>query len=163
MPIDFLLESIVQFWILLAGSMTIFAAVLKHPGFHNLDIAFLVGGIDDEEINWRPFRNGRLRRALEEAKYMEDMRLHTAVIKDPSDDRTRKGSSGSLRHFIPLQSIFPVEKWSKLRHFELSRFLVVQSDVISLLSALPETLRYVQLKLRSRRKSIMPTKWALRV
>ncbi|KAJ5815014.1 hypothetical protein N7474_006791 [Penicillium riverlandense] len=122
-----------------------FATVLKHPGFRRLDLALIIGGIEREELNWSSFRNGRLRQALSVAKDIEDIRLHTTVISDPYFDGTTEVGAGSLRHFIPLQSIFPIEKWSKLRHFELSRFLVVQSDVISLLSVLPETLRSVQL------------------
>ncbi|KAJ5626175.1 hypothetical protein N7510_002484 [Penicillium lagena] len=121
------------------------ATVVKHPGLRRLDLALLVGGIDNEELNWQSFRNRRLHQALSKAKDMEDIMLYTTVIRDPSDDSTAEGGAGSLRHFIPLQSIFPIEKWSKLRHFELSRFLVAQSDVISLLSVLPETFRSVHL------------------
>lgn len=49
-----------------------------------------------------------------------------------------------MSHFIPLQSIFPVERWPKLQHFGLSNFLIMQSDVISLLAALPSPLRSVE-------------------
>ena len=56
-----------------------------------------------------------------------------------------EGSVGNTSHFMPLQSIFPVERWPKLQHFGLSNFLITQSDVISLLATLPSTLRSVEL------------------
>ena len=46
---------------------------------------------------------------------------------------------------VPLHTIFPIEQWSKLRHFGLSGFLVDQDDLVSLLSQLPATLRSVEL------------------
>lgn len=64
---------------------------------------------------------------------MEDFRIHTTVIDDPYEDNETYIGAGSIDHLIPLQSVFPVEEWTKLRHFELSRFVVTQSDVISFL------------------------------
>lgn len=115
------------------------ATLLKQPRFRRLDLAFIVRGIEREDLNWRSFRNGNLHRALSEARDMEDIRLCT------TGPPRKVYGAGPARDFIPLLSIFPVEKWPKLRHFELSRFLVVQADVISLLSALPETIRSIQL------------------
>ncbi|CAG8902816.1 unnamed protein product [Penicillium egyptiacum] len=76
---------------------------------------------------------------------MQHIRVYATPISDPTHDGAEDSSAGSLRHFIPLQTIFPIDKWPKLRYFGLSRFLVSQSDIISLLSALPETLRSVEL------------------
>lgn len=100
-----------------------FAAVLKTPGFRRLDIAILIGGQFDSEIRGsrRSLLNRRLRRALGEAKDMEDFRLHTTVTTYCYDDDYRYPTLDCL---IPLQSIVPVQKWMRLRHFELSRFLV---------------------------------------
>lgn len=125
-----------------------FAAVLKTPGFHRLDIAMLVGGEDEEDLDpcWRSFLNGRLRRALGEAKEMEDFRLHTTTISNPYGDDGGDGY-GSLDRLVPLQSIVPVEKWPLLRHFELSRFPVSQSDIISFLAALPKSICSVELSM----------------
>lgn len=115
------------------------AMVLKHPGLRRLDLSFIIRGIEREDVDWRSFRNGRLHQALSEASEIEDVRLYTAV-------KARKPyGAGPIRHLVPLQSIFPIERWSRLRYFELSRFLVIQTDVISLLSALPKTLRSVHL------------------
>lgn len=120
-----------------------FVAVLKTPGFRRLDIAMLIGGQFNPEIcgSRRSFLNGRLRRALGETKDMEDFRLHTTVTANRYDDDYRYPT---LDYLIPLQSIVPVEKWTRLRHFELSRFLVAQSDITSFLTALPTSVRSVE-------------------
>lgn len=73
---------------------------------------------------------------------MEDLRLHTTVTANRYDYDYRYPT---LRYLIPLQSIVPVEKWTRLRHFELSRFLVAQSDITSFLAALPRSVRSVEL------------------
>ncbi|KAJ5850970.1 hypothetical protein N7455_010826 [Penicillium solitum] len=123
-----------------------FAAVLKTPGFRRLDIAILIGGQFDSEIRGsrRSLLNGRLRRALGEAKDMEDFRLHTTVTTHCYDDDYRYPT---LDYLIPLQSIVPVQKWTRLRHFELSRFLISQSDITSFLAALPRSVRSVELSM----------------
>ncbi|KAJ5509684.1 hypothetical protein N7527_011827 [Penicillium freii] len=123
-----------------------FATVLKIPGFRHLAITFLIGGESDDQLDacWRSFLNGRLRRALDKAKDMEDFSLHTTVINNPYDDEY---SAGSPERLIPLQSFIPVDKWPKLRCFELSRFLVTQSDVISFLRALPNSIRFIKLSM----------------
>jgi hypothetical protein len=117
-----------------------FATVLKNPGFHRLDIAMLINRELEEDIGrrWRSFLNGRLRRALGEAKPMEHFRLHTTATGNLYDD--------DVDRLIPLQSIVPIEKWPRLRHF-LSRFLVSQSDITSFLAALPKSVRSIELSM----------------
>ncbi|KAJ5135335.1 uncharacterized protein N7515_004613 [Penicillium bovifimosum] len=87
-----------------------FATVLKKPGFRRLDIALLAGGLYDEDLEacWRSLLGGRLRRALGEAKDMEEFRLHT-----PFDEFLNDNGGYPL---LPLRDIVPVEQWSKLRH-----------------------------------------------
>ncbi|OQD99108.1 hypothetical protein PENSOL_c007G03620 [Penicillium solitum] len=121
------------------------AIVLQNPGFHQLAITLLIGGESDDQLDacWRSF-NGRFRRMLSEAKNMEYFSLHTTVINNPYDDEY---SAGSLERLIPLHSFIPVEKWPKLRCFELSRFLVTQSDVISFLWLLPKSIRFIKLSM----------------
>lgn len=46
---------------------------------------------------------------------------------------------------IPLRTIFPIGKWQQLRHFGLSGFVIRQSDLISLLAAMPASLQSVEL------------------
>lgn len=65
-----------------------FATVLKTPGFRRLDIALLVGGEAEEDLDacWRSLLNGRLCRALGEAKEMEEIILHTKFIDELYND-----------------------------------------------------------------------------
>ncbi|KAJ5143146.1 uncharacterized protein N7515_001933 [Penicillium bovifimosum] len=118
-----------------------FATVLKKPGFRRLDIALLVGGEGEEDLEacWRPLVNGRLRRALGEAKEMEEFRLHIRFSEYPY--------RGHAYPRIPLQSIVPLEQWSKLRHFELSGFVISQDDCVSFLKTLPKSVRSVELSM----------------
>ncbi|KAJ5571406.1 hypothetical protein N7535_005066 [Penicillium sp. DV-2018c] len=116
-----------------------FATVLKNPGFRRLDISLLVSGeIEEEfEVCSRSLRNGRLRGALGEAKDMEEFRLHA-----PYDENFSYDNAYPL---VPLQSIVPVEQWSKLRHFELSGFVISQKDCVSFLKTLPKSVRSIEL------------------
>ncbi|KAJ6017488.1 hypothetical protein N7451_000867 [Penicillium sp. IBT 35674x] len=113
--------------------------VLQHPGFRRLDLALIVRGNEHPMVDWRSFRNGRLRQGLSQASDMEEFRLRTTASP------THLGIPEAAHNFIPLLSIFPFEKWSKLHHFELSRFFVKDFDIISMLAALPLTVRSVQL------------------
>lgn len=118
-------------------------AILQQLGFRRIDLALIVLGIENE--NWRSFRNGYLGRALGRATELEHVSLTTDVCANPDFRGRDRHGGGSIECFIPLRSIFPVDKWPNLRHFGLSRFLVQQADVLALLAALPETLRSVEL------------------
>jgi hypothetical protein len=113
--------------------------VLKQPGFRHLDVSFTIGGIE-RRPNWRSFPHSRLHQALSEAGDMEEISLSTTGI-----DAENEGKDLQNTTLVPLRSIFPIDKWPKLRHFQLSRFIVSQSDVLSFLSELPGTLRSVNL------------------
>ncbi|KAH8696278.1 hypothetical protein BGW36DRAFT_342962 [Talaromyces proteolyticus] len=115
-------------------------ALLQQPGFKQLDLALIVGG--EWHNDWVSFRNGNLSRMLAGAPDLEHIALSTSVEPDPA---AHAGSDGDMKNFIPLRSIFPVDRWHRLRHFALSQFLVKQADVIEFLAALPETLRSVEL------------------
>lgn len=114
----------------------------SRPGFRHLDLALIVG--EEGYEDWASFRNGNLRRMLAAAQDLEHVSLSTTVDADPIAD-AEEGGDGHVRNFIPLKSIFPVDRWPSLRHLTLSRFLVMQVDVVELLAALPETLRSVEL------------------
>lgn len=115
--------------------------VLQTPGFRRLDLSLLVGGEAEEQLEacWRSLLNGRLRRALGEAKEMEVFRLHTTFMNELYND-------GGYP-LIPLQSMVPVEQWSNLRHFELSGFVISQADCISFLNKLPKSVRSIELSM----------------
>ncbi|KAJ5471184.1 hypothetical protein N7530_008541 [Penicillium desertorum] len=118
-----------------------FATVLKNKGFRRLDIGLLVNGElkQDIEAYWRSLVNRRLRRALSETKEIEEFRLHTTFIEELYNDGEYP--------LIPLHSIVPVEKWSNLRHFELSGFVISQADCISFLNTLPKSVRSIELSM----------------
>lgn len=120
-----------------------FINIIRRPGFRRLDLDLLVGA--QEHFGWPSFRHGYLRRALTEAGGLESITLRTNVVHDPDARATVRGSAGSIEHHIPLNTIFPVEKWPRLQHFGLKNFLVTQEDVLSFLASLPPTLRTVEL------------------
>ncbi|GKT51310.1 uncharacterized protein ColSpa_11491 [Colletotrichum spaethianum] len=117
--------------------------LLRHPGFARLDLALMVGG--QEVHNWSCFRNGRLRHALKTE--LQHFSFQTDVEPNPDMRMDALGTGGSLDHFTPLLTIFPVETWTRLRHFGLSRFLVKQNDLLDFLRLLPDTLQSVELSL----------------
>ncbi|KAJ5552443.1 hypothetical protein N7494_001821 [Penicillium frequentans] len=118
-----------------------FTTILKQPGFRHLDLALAIHRIEEPEQNWRSLRNGKLHQALGQACDLEEISLYTGGIVAWGETR----EAAKYAPPVPLESIFPLEKWSKLRHFELSRFIVRQSDLLSCLSKLPDTLQSVKL------------------
>ncbi|KAJ0124416.1 hypothetical protein J7T55_005754 [Diaporthe amygdali] len=119
------------------------ATALRQPNFRRLDLALAVGGL--EHYGWRAFRSGCLRRTLASAPTLEHVKLTTDMANDPDMDYNGIPGSGLDHHFIPLRDIFPIDVWSRLSHFALSRFHVRQDDLLSFLGALPPTLRSVEL------------------
>lgn len=117
--------------------------LLQTPRFRRLDLALTVARAYTDE--WQSFRNGRLRNALAQATGMEHMHIRTDITGDADFNAAEPGSGGRLHHFIPLHSIFPIEKWPRLRHFGLSGFVVTQDDVYNFLKDLPPTVRTVEL------------------
>ncbi|KAH7007172.1 hypothetical protein EDB80DRAFT_718334 [Ilyonectria destructans] len=117
-----------------------FITMLLKPGFRRIDLALLVDGQDHE--GWPAFRNGQLRSALVLATDLEHVSLRTNI---PYEVDCEEWAKNDNEHFIPLHAIFPVDNWPKLGHFGLSGFVVRQADIISLLAALPLTVRSVEL------------------
>lgn len=118
-----------------------FCQVLQHPGFRRLDLSLHANTA--WESNWVSFRNGRLYDALANAGHLERFSFYTNVIANPDMSSAAYGYT-SMKHFIPLQSIFPICKWPKLKHFGLAQFMVCQADVVELLAALPDTVESVE-------------------
>lgn len=116
-------------------------SILQSPNFRRLDLALAVGG--QEHYGWRAFHSGCLRRTLAAAPALEHASLTTDMIDMP--DPYYNGLPSGDHHFVPLRNIFPVETWTRLRHFKLSHFAVRQNDLLSLLQVLPPTLRSVEL------------------
>ncbi|KAI8232596.1 hypothetical protein K4K54_011730 [Colletotrichum sp. SAR 10_86] len=112
----------------------------RKPGSSMLKLSIMVGM--HAEQNYAVFRNGRLRQLL--TADLESFALETDEVTNLSFSRPWPPEN-PVDHFIPLRSIFPVEAWTHLRHFGLSRFLVKENDLLDLLGALPDTLRSVEL------------------
>lgn len=111
---------------------------IGQPNFRRLDLVLGVGGLDQD--GWRPFRSGYLRRMLEAAPDLEHISLRTDEAH-----RNYHAIPAGYYHLIPLRNIFPIEAWTRLKHFGLARFAVDQNDLLSFLGALPPTLRSVEL------------------
>ncbi|KAG6357761.1 hypothetical protein INS49_013640 [Diaporthe citri] len=126
-----------------SAEYTNLCALLRRPGFARLGLALAVGG--QEHLGWPALRGGHLRAALEGAPDLRHFSLRTNVVPDPDARALVRGSGGNAEHHVPLGILWPVESWTRLRHFGLSGFLVTQEDVISLLRALPGSLRSVGL------------------
>jgi hypothetical protein len=111
--------------------------LLRRPGFSRIDLPLLADGqyYDDD---WSSFRSGYLKRALGAAPDL----LHVSLRLKADYDQIYPDSD---KHCIPLQTIFPVDRWQKLQHFGLSYFLVKGPDLLSLFAALPTTLRSIEL------------------
>ena len=117
--------------------------LLRKPGFKRIDLSLLVTGMRGQ--GWHSFRNGNIRRAWEGAADLEHVCLRTNVHYDPDASATQLEMFGGVENDIALLDIFPVDKWQRLEHLGLSGFLVTETTVLSLLAALPPTLRSVEL------------------
>ncbi|EFR05103.1 hypothetical protein MGYG_08112 [Nannizzia gypsea CBS 118893] len=113
-----------------------FTTILEQPGFKRLDLPLFVGGRDDSV--WPPFKDSHYHSALSRCADLEHFSFRT-------DRGIFATENLSMEHFTSLLSLFPIDKWSKLRHFTLSSIPVVQSDILDLLAAMPSTLRTVEL------------------
>ena len=110
------------------------ATLLKKSGFRHLEVSFTLAGI------WQSFPHEKLHDILREAGDLEELSLATTGIDAESEHKNLHNVTP-----VPLKDIFPIENWPKLQHFELSRLIVSESDVISFLSELPATVRSVKL------------------
>ncbi|KAK2612418.1 hypothetical protein QQS21_001522 [Conoideocrella luteorostrata] len=122
-----------------------FAALLKKPGFRRLHLALFTGFLEHE--NWVSYRSGYLREALAEAKDLEHIALSSTMDIDANGFPAQIADPEDFEEdlLLPLQTIFPIDRWPRLKHFGLSQFLVKQSDLVSLLEALPDSLRSLEL------------------
>lgn len=108
--------------------------IVQRPGFRRLDLALHANTA--WRSDWATLRNGRLYDLLADACSLESISLSTNVETNPDASSTEDGQ-GTAVHFIPLQSILPTQNWPKLTKMGIHRFLVCQSDIMSLLASLP--------------------------
>ncbi|KAF3391890.1 hypothetical protein DPV78_010658 [Talaromyces pinophilus] len=112
--------------------------LLRQPGFSHLDLALVADGQYRDGQNWSSICNSYPKRALSESSDLRHISLRFTI----SYSQIRYGHD---EHFIPLRMIFPFDTWKNLQHFGLSGFLVRVDDLLSVLAALPKTLRSVEL------------------
>ncbi|KAH7121606.1 hypothetical protein EDB81DRAFT_913850 [Dactylonectria macrodidyma] len=108
-------------------------SLFSRPDMTRIDLALSVRGQDNEE--WKSFNSGYLRRCLSNAANLKHFSVSTDLVTH----------AWAQQRFIPLGNLFPINKWTQLRHFGISKFCVLQDDLISFLAALPPTLRSVEL------------------
>ncbi|RGP76870.1 hypothetical protein FLONG3_4953 [Fusarium longipes] len=112
--------------------------LLQRPGFRRLDLDLFTGM--NEHHNWVSYRSGLLRDALAQAKDLEHISLRTTT-----DIAGQIDSDNFWEFSFPLRTIFPVENWPNLQHFGMCNMFVRQDDLMSILVALPNSLRSVEL------------------
>ncbi|WZH42015.1 F-box domain-containing protein [Fusarium acuminatum] len=116
--------------------------LLARPGFRYLNLDLFTGLLERED--WESYKSGLLHDALAQAKDLEHICFRSTM-------EITGGSSEQLdwekieNYVFPLRTIFPVDQWPRLRHFGISHMLVQLDDLMELLSALPRTLRSVEL------------------
>ncbi|KAF0641341.1 hypothetical protein FPSE5266_06725 [Fusarium pseudograminearum] len=119
-------------------------SLLKRPGFRRLDLDLNTFIIQRDEDGWKSYRSGLLREALAQAKDLRHISLRTTtdtidgkcLFIDPKDE---------FKKTFPLEMILPFDQWPNLQHFGISNMLVTNSNLVSLLAALPKSLRSVEL------------------
>ncbi|KAF5576264.1 hypothetical protein FPCIR_12693 [Fusarium pseudocircinatum] len=117
--------------------------LLKRPGFRYLSLDLFTGLLERED--WESYKSGLLHDALAQAKDLEHMCLRSTMgITGGSSEQL--GWQDIEKYVFPLRTIFPVDQWPRLRHFGISNMVVQHDDLIELLSALPRTLRSVELR-----------------
>jgi hypothetical protein len=110
--------------------------VLQRPNFSRIDLVLLAEG--QQNKGWPSFRSSYLKRALGKATDLQHFSLQSQIDQGQFYEDLEE-------HFVSLTTLFPVEKWQKLRHFGLSNFLVKQDDLLSMLASLPKSIRSVEL------------------
>ncbi|RFU75456.1 3-hydroxyacyl- dehydrogenase [Trichoderma arundinaceum] len=104
-------------------------SVLRQPHLKKFHLSLYLNGRDASDPDWAALRNNLLRNALAEARGLEHFSIDTSWNQD---------------HFagevppLTLETFLPIDRWERLQHFRLWNFPVLQTDLISTLSQLPE-------------------------
>lgn len=118
-------------------------SLLQRPGLTRFDLALSTG--EQENDHWQCYQSGLIHEALSNAKELRHVSLATGLIVPTPVVGPWKYPGQDEKHFFPMRSIFPVDQWTHLQHFGLSRFIVKQNDLIAFLNTMPSTLRSVEL------------------
>ncbi|KAM0443331.1 hypothetical protein ACHAQK_003694 [Fusarium lateritium] len=116
--------------------------LLKRPGFRYLSLDLFTGLLERED--WESYKSGLLQDTLAQAKDLEHICLRSTM--DIAGGSSEQLDWEEIENYVfPLRTIFPVDQWPRLCHFGISHMLVQLDDLMELLSALPRTLRSVEL------------------
>ncbi|KAK2595133.1 hypothetical protein QQS21_007159 [Conoideocrella luteorostrata] len=119
-------------------------ALIQTPGFRRLDLAVNLGGYGMHQL--LEYRARYLHEALAKAVNLEHFSLRgTDSRRKYALCMANKEERENISLWLSLEDIFPVQRWSRLKHFGISKLWITQSDLLSLLASLPETLRSVEL------------------
>ncbi|KAF9778298.1 hypothetical protein IL306_004023, partial [Fusarium sp. DS 682] len=113
--------------------------ILSHPRLRRLELSLGCGGQARE--NWCSFRRGFLYKVLSMATHLERFSFYTTI---PVLRKPWQGFENNEANWVSLRTLFPISKWSCLRHYSLSRLFVKQADVMEFMSALPPTLEVLE-------------------
>ncbi|KAF4945628.1 hypothetical protein FGADI_11809 [Fusarium gaditjirri] len=118
--------------------------ILSHPPLRRLELSLACGSEPRE--NWPSFRSGLLLGALSNAKNLQDLRFDTRI---PFISKKWLDFVDGEQNGMPLRSMFPINEWSALRRFALSRSFVKQRDIMAFITDLPLTLESLELSFLS--------------
>jgi hypothetical protein len=113
---------------------------MSHPGLKRFDLPLYPVGVEDPDDSAALYN--QVHHLLSIGTDLRHVSLSTNI--DFQDDDPWK-VIGRDEHCFPLRSIFPIDKWSNLRHLSISRLFVKQDDVRDFLAAMPTTLKSIEL------------------
>ncbi|KAJ4129047.1 hypothetical protein NW768_007577 [Fusarium equiseti] len=114
--------------------------ILSHPGLKRFDLPLHPIGVEDPDESGALYN--QVHHLLSSATDLQHVSLSTNIDFKEDDIWSMLGRD---EHCFPLRHIFPIDKWSNLRHFSLSRLFVRQADVRDFLAAMPDTLKSIEL------------------
>ncbi|KAI5292412.1 hypothetical protein KEM52_006375 [Ascosphaera acerosa] len=112
-----------------------FKHMISRPGFRHLDLTFTANLIDIDHL--QSYRNGLFRAALSCATDLEYFAF-TSVL-DNSEPWLNSD------HYLPLDEMFPVDCWPRLKHFGLIGWHLEGSDLMDFLASMPPTVTTIEL------------------
>ncbi|KAH7175037.1 uncharacterized protein B0J16DRAFT_349456 [Fusarium flagelliforme] len=122
-----------------SAEYTDLVTIMSHPGLKRFDLPLYTVGVEDPDDSAALYN--QLYDLLSIATDLQHVSLSTNI--DFQDELWE--IVGRAEHCFPLCTIFPIDNWSNLRHFSLSRLFVKQADVRNFLAAMPTTLKSIEL------------------
>ncbi|KAL7909516.1 hypothetical protein GGI35DRAFT_450127 [Trichoderma velutinum] len=112
---------------------TYMVSILELPGLRRFHLSLNVEG--QSSYNWQAFRSGLLKDALSKAVDLEHFALATDMDMENPDEEEPPS----------LEDIIPINCWPKLQHLKLWNLHIEQSELLSFLAQIPQTLQSIEL------------------